>query len=181
MPVSARSLPHPESMAPLSPAVSLHAPRSRTKKTRKYSRSFPRKQNRLINGIHENGQRTRLRTPLHAIDFIYSGEIEGIRSQSVHRVRGNRDHGPARKKIRRIAQVFRFGSLRIHTQQFSRQFLGLWRSRGATSQRSAPAALIWATLPYHRNPCNKSLLPPPLWFVTGAPVPREKPKASNSL
>src|SRR6266850_1378536 len=146
-----------------------------------FKNAFPRKQNRLINGIHENGQRTRLRTPLHAVDFIYSGQIEGIRSQSVHRVRGNRDHGPARKKIRGIAQVFRFGSLRIHTQQFSRQFLGLWRSRGATSQRSAPAALIWAKLPYHRNPCNKSLLPPPLWFVTGAPVPREKPKASNSL
>jgi hypothetical protein len=60
--------------------------------------------------------------------------------------------------------------LRVHTQQFSGQFLGLWRSRGATSQRSAAAALIWATLPHHRNPRNKSLLPQPIWFETGAPV-----------
>jgi hypothetical protein len=42
--------------------------------------------------------------------------------------------------------------LRIYAQQLSRQFFGLWRSRDATLQRPASAALNWATLPYPPQP-----------------------------
>ena len=116
--------------------------------------SLARKQDGLFNGIYEDGQSPRFRAPLHAIDFIHCGEIKRIGRQPVKSVRGNGDHTSACKKIRRITQQFRFGSFRVYSQQFCRQFFGLWRTRDATLQRSASAALIWATLPYPLSPAQ---------------------------
>src|SRR5260370_7786052 len=86
--------------------------------------------------------------------------MEGVGGEPIESVRGDGNSSSARYKIRRIAQQVRLRGLCIDAQQFSWQFFGLWRSRDATLQRPAGAALIWATLPHPFKPRNISLLPP---------------------